>query len=134
MNNKNLEIGQRVKQIRVENGLNQEAFGKRLGVTGTAISRIENGDRKLTSTMEMVLCREFNVSGIWLTEGIGESKEVLSVGNELATYMGAILGDENHKKQQIALIALRLVDEDWEMVSALLDKVKEYTNTNFDEE
>ncbi len=132
MENKKLEIGQRVKQIRTEYGLSQEAFGRRLGVTGTAISRIENGDRKLTAPMEIAICREFNVSAIWLYEGLGEPREVLSVGNELANYMGALMVDDNPQKQQIALVLLRLMDEDWDLIETLLKKAKKYINTNFD--
>lgn len=132
MDNKNFEIGQRVKQIRTELGLSQEAFGKKLGVTGTAISRIESGDRKLTGPMEIAICREFNISAIWLYEGLGESRAILTVGNELASYMGSLMADDNPKKQQLALVLLRLMDEDWELIEMLIKKAKKYINTNFD--
>ena len=68
--------GDRMKErlivLRKSLSLSQEAFGKRLGVTGTAISRIEIGNRGITEQMILAICREFNVNHAWFTEGIGE--------------------------------------------------------------
>ena len=52
--------------------MSQESFGKKLGVTGTAISRIEIGNRALTEQMILAICREFNVREEWLRTGNGE--------------------------------------------------------------
>ena len=53
---------QRFKQVRQATGLSQEEFGLKLGVTGAAISRIENGQRKLTSQMIKATCKTFDVT------------------------------------------------------------------------
>jgi transcriptional regulator with XRE-family HTH domain len=52
--------------------MSQEAFGKRLGVTGAGISKIESGDRSVTDQMVLSVCREFNVRENWLRFGEGE--------------------------------------------------------------
>lgn len=52
--------------------MSQETFGKKLGVTGAGISKIESGDRKLTEQMALAICREFNVREEWLRSGNGE--------------------------------------------------------------
>ena len=62
----------RIKRLRKTLNLTMEEFGKRLGVTRTAISNIENGHRNLTEQMAKSICREFNVDYFWLTEGIGD--------------------------------------------------------------
>lgn len=62
----------RIKELRKMLGLSQDAFGKKLGVTGTAVSRIEKGERALTEQMALSICREFRVNYFWLTEGKGE--------------------------------------------------------------
>lgn len=62
----------RVKTVRQSLNLSQEAFGKALGVTKTAICGIEAGRRGLTEQMVKSICREFNVNYDWLKEGIGE--------------------------------------------------------------
>lgn len=40
--------GERIKDVRNSLGLTLEKFGEKLGVTKTAISRIEKGERSLT--------------------------------------------------------------------------------------
>lgn len=62
----------RIKELRKELGLSQDSFGKRLGVTGTSISRIEKGERALTEQMALSICREFRVDYYWLTTGTGD--------------------------------------------------------------
>lgn len=63
---------ERVRQLRATLGISQEAFGVKLGVTKTAISRIEKAERSLTDQMAKAICREFNVNYPWLTEGLGD--------------------------------------------------------------
>lgn len=63
---------ERVRVIRKSLNLTMEAFGSRLGVGKTAISKIESGERSLTDQMKKLICREFNVSYDWLEYGQGE--------------------------------------------------------------
>lgn len=65
-------IAERVKELRRVKKLSQEAFGEKLGVGKTAISKIEKGERNLTEQMAKAICREYRVNYAWLTEGIGE--------------------------------------------------------------
>ena len=62
----------RVKIVRQSLDLSQEAFGRALGVTKTAICGIEAGRRGLTEQMAKSICREFNVNYDWLKDGKGE--------------------------------------------------------------
>ena len=62
----------RLKQVRKQLGLSQQDFGKALGVSNTAISKLENGENNVTDQMAKLICREFNVDYIWLTTGKGE--------------------------------------------------------------
>lgn len=63
---------ERVKEVRKSLGLTMEKFGDRVGVTKTAISNIESGNRNLTEQMTKSICREFGVSYEWLTNESGE--------------------------------------------------------------
>lgn len=65
-------MNERLKAIRKALSLSQESFGKRLGVTGTAISRIEIGNRSVTEQMVLAICREFNVREEYLRNNDGE--------------------------------------------------------------
>ena len=66
-------MNERIKKVRLDKDINlsQEAFGKRLGVTGAAISRIESGDRSASDQIILAVCREFNVNETWLRTGVG---------------------------------------------------------------
>lgn len=64
--------GERIKEIRKSLNLTLEKFGEKIGVTKTAISRIEKGERGCTEQMTKAICREFSVDYIWLTTGDGE--------------------------------------------------------------
>ena len=57
-------MNERVKQLRKCLGLTMEKFGDRLGVTRTAISNIEAGNRGVTEQMLRSICREFNVNEV----------------------------------------------------------------------
>lgn len=65
--------GERLKELRKNLlGLTLEAFGNKVGVGKTAISKLEKGERNLTEQMAKSICREYNVNYFWLTGGEGE--------------------------------------------------------------
>ena len=65
-------MNERIKELRTILGLSAEKFGSRVGVTRSAISRIENGIVNVTEQMILSVCQEFNVSEEWLRTGNGE--------------------------------------------------------------
>lgn len=99
-----MEQGQRVKAVRKELGMTLDAFGKRVGVTKTAISNIENGARCLTDQMLLSICREFNVNEQWLRSGEGDMFLRLSRNDEIAAYVARVMKDENAYYQQKMLL------------------------------
>jgi transcriptional regulator with XRE-family HTH domain len=70
-------LNTRLKLLRSKLNLSQEAFGKRLGVTGASISKIESGQRNLTDQMVLLICKEFNINESWLRYGEGEMHKTL---------------------------------------------------------
>lgn len=65
-------MNERLRDLRKTLGLNQVEFGERIGIGGTAISKIEKGDRGLTESLLRSICREFDVNEEWLRYGTGE--------------------------------------------------------------
>ena len=63
---------ERVKEIRKALNLNQESFGKRIGMKKSSISTIEKGVNNLTDIVAKAICREYNVNYFWLRDGVGE--------------------------------------------------------------
>lgn len=62
----------RLKEVRKALGFNQTDFAKYLGITQTAYSMIENGNRPLANKYIKVVCSTFNVNEHWLQTGDGE--------------------------------------------------------------
>lgn len=101
-------MNERLKELRKYLSMNQEEFSTRIGVTRSAISRLESGDINFTEQMVKSICREFNVNRVWLTEGIGDMFANLpeTIMDELA-------------------IQYELSDEEKEMVSSFCKLPKE---------
>lgn len=81
-------MNKRLTEIRKSKNLTMEEFGLALGVTKTAISRLEKGERNLTEQMIKLICREFNINEEWLRTGKGtmqkpEANEIVSVISNL---------------------------------------------------
>ena len=85
--------GERVNTVRKSKEMTMEEFGKRLGVTRTAISNIEKGYRGLTEQMLKSICREFSVDEEWLRTGDGDMPQKLSEEEEVAALVSDLLED-----------------------------------------
>jgi transcriptional regulator with XRE-family HTH domain len=62
----------RLKILRKELGLTQSEFGKRIGMSDTAISHMESGRTAINAQNINLICLTFNVSANWLQTGEGE--------------------------------------------------------------
>lgn len=84
-------MNNRVRDIRKTLNLTMEKFGERLGVTRTAISNIENSNRKVTEQMLKSICREFNVNENWMKTGEGSMFRELPEEEETAAIVTDLL-------------------------------------------
>ena len=55
-------MNSRIKELRLALGLNQTDFGKRIGITQSAVAGYEKGIRIPRDSIIYSICREFNVS------------------------------------------------------------------------
>lgn len=67
-----MNIGDRLKQLRKELDLTQEAFASRIGSVQNTITGYESGRRNPSAPVISLICREFNVNEEWLRNGTGE--------------------------------------------------------------
>lgn len=119
-------MNERVKQIRKAYGMTQTEFAEILGVTSAAVSRIEKGQRGLTSQMMKAICREFDVEEAWLLTGEGTQEPKLSRRAELARWVGRALKDEPESWRYQLLNALEVLDEkDYEAIVRIAEKIVE---------
>ena len=88
-------MNERIKDLRKALGLTLEKFGDALGVTKTAISRLESGERGVTEQMFKSICRDFEVNEEWLRTGEGEMFKELSRSEKIAVFLTDVLKDED---------------------------------------
>lgn len=116
--------GERIKQIRKENQMTLEQFGKKVGVAKTTISRIENGINNVTEQMRKSICREFRVDPVWLTTGEGDMFIDQSV--ELIEMLDNLLHNESKLANTMFRMFAQYTLEDWEDLERIVNKSAEY--------
>ena len=120
--------GERIKDVRNSLGLTLEKFGEKLGVTKTAISRIEKGERSLTEQMTKSICREFSVDYMWLTTGEGEM--FVESDDDFFERIDRIMAGEDEARKNLFKFMLELSDEDIAALDRLMKKAIEFTQNN----
>ena len=103
-----------------------DAFGKRVGVTKTAISNIENGARCLTDQMLLSICREFGVNETWLRTGAGEPFMPPSRSEEMGRLVKSLMADKPESFRSRLITALLRFDADgpeWQLLENIYNSV-----------
>lgn len=118
-------MNERVKELRTALGLSAEKFGGKIGVTRSAISKMELGVCNISKQSIYSICREFNVNEEWLRNGTGEMFNDLSQDEELAYIVGQALpqADDFVKDTFIALgrLSQEFIADDWKVVKKFVD-------------
>lgn len=65
-------INQRIKEFRKSLHLNQEEFGKHIGLKNSAVSKMEKDGSTVIDQNIRLICTTFGVSERWLREGTGD--------------------------------------------------------------
>lgn len=111
--------GERIKDVRNSLGLTLEKFGEKLGVTKTAISRLEKGERSLTEQMTKSICREFSIDYMWLTTGEGEM--FVESDDDFFERIDRIMAGENESRKNMIKMLLYASDDDIKAFDKLVD-------------
>ena len=111
--------GERIKDVRNSLGLTLEKFGEKLGVTKTAISRLEKGERSLTEQMTKSICREFGVDYMWLTTGEGEM--FVETDDDFSERIDRIMVGENETRKNMIKMLVYASDDDIKAFDRLVD-------------
>ncbi len=90
-------MNERLRELRKKCGLSQEEFGKKLGVTKTAVSKMELGTYQITDTMLKLICSEFNANERWLRFGEGGDGDMFlkPQKNDLVARAAQLLGEKD---------------------------------------
>lgn len=113
--NKSIDIGIRIKRIRLEKKLTQDEFGKRIGSARNTVANYENGNRTPSNAVFSLICKEFNVNEDWLRSGTGEMFDEIDRETALFRWAGEVLKEEegSFRKEFVHMLSCLNV-EDWE--------------------
>lgn len=114
----------RIKELRVALGLSMESFGAPLGVTRSAISRLESGAVNCTKQMLAAICREYNVNETWLLTGDGEMFNELTRAELAARIVGGALDTDNEFILNTFIALGQLTPAEWKVIEKLIDNIK----------
>lgn len=64
-----MNLGERIKVVRTDNGLTQKDFANLFGLSHSHISNIENNREKPSDTLLLFMCNKFGINYEWLKFG-----------------------------------------------------------------
>lgn len=120
-------MNERIKALRKHLKISQDTFGRRIGITGASVSRIESGENEPSPQTIAFICKEFNVSETWLRSGVGDMFKASSseaerlvkkysfpdiVGRLLTTYESLNEGQQEAVLEYAQRFIASLIDED----------------------
>ena len=83
----------RLKKLRKELDLTQQAFAEKIGMKQNTIAQYEMGRTTPSDAIIFSICREFSVNEKWLRTGEGEMFEQLTDHQKVLKYTGMLLND-----------------------------------------
>lgn len=85
----------RLKKLRKELDLTQQAFADKIGVKQNTIAQYEMGRTTPSDAIIFSICREFGVNEKWLRSGEGEMFEELTDQQKILKYTALLLKDKD---------------------------------------
>lgn len=85
-----VDVGNRIKELRMSQKITQSEFAMRLGVTKSAISSYENGSRLPSYDILIKISRIFKVSTDYLLGCVDEKAQTVSVSGLTESQIAAV--------------------------------------------
>lgn len=127
-------MNERLRELRIALKMNQEDFGKLLGITKSGVSDIESGRRKVTDQhIIMLKSQNSQINEHWLRTGEGDMFFKLDKENELMQWAGKVLGNEaNSFKKNFIRVLMSLTEDEWELLERKAKELVNYEKENLD--
>ena len=115
-----MNMNERIKLLRKSLGLSQSEFGQRIGITFTAVSKIEVGTNVPSEQTVKLICSTYHVNYLWLTRGEGDMMEAL----DRPALVEQAMAGESPLAVSIMKAFAELPDREWERLRDLIDRIK----------
>lgn len=117
----------RICDVRKSQGLTQEKFAERLGLTRNFIWMVERGDRFPSDRTIADICREFNVREEWLRNGTGEMFIQRTLDQEIAAFLGDATSDKGDFRYRLISVLARMSPDQWSLLEQIAHDLADET-------
>lgn len=120
-----MTIGERIKKVRKEKNLTQQALATKLSTTQNAIARYETNRVTPSAAVISLICRTFHIREEWLREGIEPMfKEPTTNEAQVREWLNGLFDEGSEFEQSFVTALSKFTAEDWEALKRLLEKIK----------
>ena len=110
----------RIEYVRKHEGLTQEQFAARIGLSRNYLWMLENGSRVPCDRSIKDICREFKVNEKWLRTGEEPPFKDSAPDKDLAAFIGDITdGDSDDFRRRFMEMLAGLDPSDWELLERM---------------
>lgn len=123
-----MDLGERIKFVRKELGLNQSDFGRKISISQSTIAGYESGTRAQPDAILKLICTTYNVDYKWLKYGNGYGPFVQP--QNIEKQIDQLMPQQSKIAKIIMAEACRVLDDHaWEkfgeMIRAVAQRLKE---------
>ena len=120
----------RLKKLRKELDLTQQAFADKIGMKQNTIAQYEMGRTTPSDAIIFSICREFGVNEKWLSSGEGEMFEELTNQQKILKYTALLLKDKDSAVADAIQTLIVTYEQLDDTSKAVLEKIaKQYIDT-----
>jgi transcriptional regulator with XRE-family HTH domain len=112
-------MNERIKELRRCLGLTQQALSDKLNLKRNTIATYEIGRAIPSDRVIADICFRFNVNEDWLRYGKGAMFVAVSLNEEIATFAGNLMKEEDNFKKRFINALSKLDVEDWELLERI---------------
>ena len=119
-------INDRISRVLEDSGLTQTKFAERIHVVQSHISGLRSGAKKPTDRVIADICREFNVSELWLRTGEGEMYVKRNRNEEIAMLINELMREEDTSfRKRFVAAMLEIPPEFWPELERFFKRLRE---------
>ena len=108
----------RINKVRTQNNLTMEQFGNKIGITKSSVSLLESGKNSPSEQTIKLICKEFGVSYLWLTEGIEPMYETMDIDS--MAQIDSIMTGKNEFAKNLFKEFSKLDESEWKLLERII--------------
>ena len=118
-------MNERLKKLRKELDMTQQEFAEGIGIKRNTMATYESGRNEPIDAVISLICTKYNVNENWLRTGEGEMFIEMSYDDEIAQFVGQVMGEEDDSFKKRLVSGLAALDETgWKVLEDFLDSIQ----------